>query len=94
MIQENLIQEALCAINEVSNNSHMYMTGILLNDFDAQNFIKMLAHIQAIIVQSVQVNNPKRTLKYIVAFNRLLKSNNLLAYRLRNSITNYLLRPQ
>lgn len=87
MTKDSLIQEALCTINEIPDNPHVYMTGVLLNDSDTQNYIEIIAHMQAVIMQSVQVNNPKRAIRYIVAFDRLLKNNSSLADRLRDSMT-------
>ena len=89
MTGNNLIEESLNITNEIANNSDIYITGVLLNDNDAQNHIEILAYMQSIIMQSVQVNNLKRAFKYIAAFNRLLKNNIPLADRLMNSITIY-----
>ena len=87
MTKGTILQELLYTVNDVSDNPNVYMIGALLNDCEALNHIETLALIQSIVMQSVQANNPKRAIKYIVAFSRLLKTNTALAERLKNSIT-------
>jgi len=87
MTKDAILQELLCTVNEISYNPDVYMMGALLNDSETLKHIETLALIQSIVMQSVQANNPKRAIKYIVAFGRLLKTNTALAERLKNSIT-------
>ena len=92
MTNDSLVRESLYIANEISNNPDVYITGVLLNDYDAQNNIEILAHMQSIIMQSLQVNNPKRAIKYIAAFSRFKKNHNSLADRLKNSATDYIIK--
>lgn len=91
MNENLLIQEALLMVDEVPNNPNLYMAGVLFNDSDTQNYIEALARVQAVIIQSIQVNNPKRAIRYIGAFNLLLKNNVSLTEHLRETLTDYLL---
>ena len=91
MSKDTLFEESLKNINEISNNRNAYIAGILLKDYDSQKHIEILAHMQSIIMQSIQLNNFKRALRYIVVFNKRLKNYNILADRLKESITDYII---
>lgn len=87
MTKDTILQKLLCTVNEVYENPSVYMIGALLNDSEVLNHLETLALIQSIVMQSVQVNNPKRAIKYIAAFNSLVKTNTGFVERLKNSIT-------
>jgi len=70
-----LIQDALNTLEAISQYSAMFKAGILLNDEGLKKHIDKLANIQAIIMQSLQVGNQKRALRYLVVFHDLNKNN-------------------
>ena len=91
MTKIDLFKEALSITNKVTDNPDVYITGVLLNDCEVQNHIEILAYMQSIIMQSLQVNYPKRSLRYIIAFSKLLENNHSMVNRLEKSITDYMI---
>ena len=90
MSEDFLFAESLKLINDISSNHAKYIPGILLKDNYSQKHIEILAHMQAIIMQSIQIRNFKRALRYIVAYKKIIKHHISLADRLTESITDYL----
>ena len=89
---DDIIQSAFIAVNEVPSHSDTYITGILLNDPGTQRKLEMFTHIHAIIIQSLQINNQKRALRYIAAL-KVLNNNSLVEKQLRAAITSKMIAP-
>jgi len=87
---DSLLHEVFLMANEVPSNPNAYVSGILLNDDKIKDHMTTLAHMQAIIMQSLQVNNKKRAMKYIMAFHVLSRRNVLIEENLTESITSKL----
>ncbi|MCM3174402.1 hypothetical protein [Paenibacillus sp. MER 99-2] len=82
-----LIQDAFVVVNEVPSHSDSYMLGILMNDLDTLQHIKVMEHMQAIVMQSLQVNHSKRALWYLVAIRKMRKKYGKQSTQLRDSLT-------
>lgn len=90
-LMNDLVQSTFIAMDEMPDCSDIYISGILLNDSETNKHIEILAHVQAIIIQSLQTNNQKRALRYIAALKILYRNNNISQTKLRESITEKLI---
>ena len=90
---ESFLQDAFVALDEVRNQSDLFMLGILLGDARIQHYLKMLTHMHAIVMQSLQVNNLNRALRYLVAIGKMRNNNVAQVSLLRKAITAKLYEP-
>jgi len=74
-------------VNEITDNADTYISGIILDDEKIKSRMKILAHIQAVVMQSLQANNKKRAVKYAAAYYCLLKNDDLDKMGLKERIT-------
>ena len=89
---DDIIQSAFIAVNEVPRHSDTYITGVLLNDHGTQRKLEIFTCIHAIIIQSLQINNQKRALRYLIAL-KIINSKSVDEKKLRESITSQLIAP-
>lgn len=91
MTKDTILEELLLLMNDIPENPDIYMLGVLLNDTEVLGHLEVLTLMQSMVMQSVQANNHKRAMKYIVAFRRLLKTNTAVTNQLKTSITAFVL---
>ena len=87
MNEAGIIQYIFNLMNEIPHKADSYLTGILLNDKKIKTQINILTHMQAIIIQSLQMNDIKRAVKYALAYRCIIKKSVLKETSLKESIT-------
>ena len=89
-----IIKAVAESVQEVVSRKDTYALGVLLHDAATQQYINRLAPMQAIAMQSMQINHPKRALRYLAAIRKLRKANVLSELQIKKDITAQLLARQ
>ena len=83
-----------CSEQKVMCQNDVYTLGVLMRDSTTLQYLKKLASMQAIAMQSLQINHQKRALRYLAAIRYLRKTTEIPELQIRQDITAQLLERQ
>ena len=87
-----IIKNAVDIANEIPLSEDVFLLGVLVNDEAMSVYMKKMTLMHAILVQSMQIGNGKRAVRYLAAINALRKKNIVSIDTVRGKLTDDLLR--